>query len=133
MNSPVWCPAFRLSGLAFLLAALTLAAGCGKPQKAPVAGGVTGYICPTCKTKFYVEEGVVADLCPRCKGTAVQPIVGYVCATDGHVTLNIRRSRLLPCEQCGVQTTSVRRPTAAELEAFGAAKKSKAEICRNSS
>jgi DNA-directed RNA polymerase subunit RPC12/RpoP len=84
----------------------------------------------TCKAKFHVEQAVVADFCPQCKGTDLQPVIGYVCATDGHLTLNTRRSKPIPCEQCGVQISSIRQPTAAELEAWGAAKKSRTEVCR---
>jgi hypothetical protein len=116
-----------------LLAALTLMTGCGKQQKPSAAGEVAGYICSACKAKFYVEQAVAADFCPQCKGASLQPIVGYLCATDGHLTLDTRRSKLLPCEQCGAQTSSVRQPTAAELEAFGAAKKSRAEVSRKAS
>ena len=87
-------------------------------------------MCSACKAKFYVEPAAVADYCPQCKGTGLQPVVGYVCAADGHVTLNSRRSKPIPCEQCGVQTSSVRPPTAAELEAYGAVKKARTEVCR---
>jgi DNA-directed RNA polymerase subunit RPC12/RpoP len=131
ISAPIHLPRkFSIWAPAVLLAALTLMVGCGKPQKQSAANEVTGYLCPGCKAKFYVERAVVANFCPQCKGTDIQPIVGYVCATDGHLTLNTRRSKLLPCEQCGLQTSSVRQPTAAELEACGAVKKSRTEICR---
>ena len=113
-----------------LLAALALMTGCGKPRQQTAAGEVTGYFCSTCKAEFYVEHAVVADFCPQCKGTGIQPLVGYVCAADGHLTLDTRHSRLIPCEQCGAQTTSVRQPTAAELEACDAVRKSRTEVCR---
>jgi DNA-directed RNA polymerase subunit RPC12/RpoP len=121
---------FSIWAQVVLLAALALAVGCGKPQEQSAAGEVTGYVCTTCKAKFQVEQAVVADFCPQCKGTDLQPVIGYVCATDGHLTLNTRRSKPIPCEQCGVQTSSIRQPTAAELEAWGAAKKSRTEVCR---
>ena len=55
-----------------LLTALVLMVGCGKPQKPSAAGEVTGYVCSTCKGKFYVEQPIVADFCPQCKGTVLQ-------------------------------------------------------------
>jgi hypothetical protein len=116
-----------------MLAALAAVTGCGKPQKPTAAGEVSGYFCPACIAKFYVEEAVVPEFCPQCKGTGIQAIVGYLCAADGHLTLNTRRSKLIPCEQCGVQTSSARRPTVAELEGCGAVRKSKAEVCRKPS
>lgn len=121
MRSSVWAQ-FAL------LAALALMIGCGKQQKQSTAGEVAGYVCSACKAKFYVERAIVADSCPQCKGTGIQLIVGYVCAADGHLTLNTRHSKPLPCEQCGVQTSSVRQPTVAELEAWGAVRKSRAEV-----
>ena len=114
-------------GLA-LLTALAVITGCGKTQTPPAARAVSGYVCSACKAKFYVEQAVTPDFCPQCKGTGIQPVLGYVCAGDGHLTLDIRRSKPIPCEQCGVQTTSARQPTAAELEAWGAVKKAKAEV-----
>jgi DNA-directed RNA polymerase subunit RPC12/RpoP len=114
-----------------LLTSLAWLTGCGKPAKpAAAAAEVAGYLCSSCKGKFYVEQTVVPEFCPQCKGTGLQQLLGYVCATDGHLTLNIRRSKPLPCEQCGMQTSSFRRPTTAELEAWGALKKEKADVCR---
>jgi hypothetical protein len=122
---------FLVSVLPVLLAVLVLMVGCGRRQK-PTAGAadVTGYLCAACKARFYVETAVVPDFCPQCKGTAVQSLVGYLCAADGHLTLNTRHSKPLPCEQCGVQTSSVRQPTAVELEAAGVVKKAKADVSR---
>jgi hypothetical protein len=90
-------------------------------------------MCAACKAKFYLEEAVVPEFCPQCKSGNAQPLVGYVCAADGHLTVDVRHSRLIPCEQCKMPTSSVRRPTAAELEAFGAVKKVRADVCRKPS
>ena len=105
-------------------------AGCGKAHKPSGAAEVTGYLCPACKTRFYVESAVVPEFCPQCKRGGVEPLVAYVCARDAHATLDVRRSKPIPCEQCGVQTSSVRPPTAAELEAVGAVKKNPGEVGR---
>ena len=79
MSNPVRCPGFRLSGVSLsswgrvlVLVALASVSGCGKPQKPPVAGEVSGYLCPACKAMFYVEQAIVADFCPQCKGTGIQ-------------------------------------------------------------
>jgi DNA-directed RNA polymerase subunit RPC12/RpoP len=111
-----------------LLVALVCLTGCGKPSKPSAAGEVTGYVCVACKAKFYVEAAVVPQFCPQCKATGIQPLVGYLCATDNHLTISTQHSKPLRCEQCGVQTTSLRQPTAAELAAYGAVKKSSAEF-----
>lgn len=131
VSDPIQLP-MRLStwGRVVLLAALALMTGCGKPQRQSSAGEVMGYFCSTCKAKFYVEQAVVADFCPQRKGAGIQPVISYVCTADGHLTLNIRHSKPIPCEQCGAQTSSVRQPTAVELEAYGAVKKSRNEVCR---
>ena len=86
-----------------LLTAIALMTGCGKPQKPSAAGDVTGYSCLGCKAKFYVEQAVVPDFCPQCKGTGLQPLVGYVCAADGHLTLNTRRSKPFPASNAGLK------------------------------
>lgn len=111
-----------------LLSTLVWTAGCSKPAGPSAAGAVTGYVCLGCKAKFYVAQDFVPEFCPQCKSTSIQPVVGYLCAADGHLTLGTRRSKPLPCEQCGVQTTGLRAPTAAELEAFGAVRKTKADF-----
>lgn len=111
-----------------LLAVLLALSGCQKPERRSGLGEVTGYVCATCQARFYVEQTVTPEVCPQCKATSLQPLVGYVCAADNHLTLNTRRSKPLPCEHCGAQTSSVRAPTAAELEASGAVKKSKADF-----
>jgi len=118
-----WLPIIGLAGLVLL-------AGCGKERKQPAAGGVAAYLCPACKAKFYVEEAVAPEFCPQCKQGGVEGLIAYVCAADGHVTLGVRRSKLIPCEQCGAQTSSFRPPTAAELDAAGAQKKLRADVCR---
>ena len=121
---------FSIWAQVVLLAALALMGGCGKHLKPSTAGEVRGYTCSTCKAKFYVEQAVLADFCPQCQGAGIQQVIGYVCAADGHLTLNTRHSKPIPCEECRAQTTAIRPPTAAELEAWGAAKKSRAEVCR---
>src|ERR1035441_10351729 len=114
---------FSIWAQAVLLAALALMGGCGKPQKPSAAGEVRGYTCSTCKAKFYVEQAGLADFCPQCRGPGFHQVTGYVCAADGHLTLNPRHSKPIPCEECRAQTTAICPPTAAALEAWGAAKK----------
>ncbi|WP_040547832.1 hypothetical protein [Pedosphaera parvula] len=106
-----------------------MTSGCGKHEATPgVTSAYSGFVCAACGAKFYVSGPVSGESCPQCKRTEVQPVLAFVCATDGHTTIDVRRSRLIPCEQCKAQTTSFRDPTEGELQAWGAVQKPKADV-----
>ena len=109
-----------------LFAALT---GCGDKQvDQALDTDANGYVCQKCSAKFYTERGVFAGHCPQCKVPNIEPVIGFVCATDQHVTLAGRGRGFHACEQCGKSTSAFSRPREADLKSWGAAKKSDAEV-----
>jgi hypothetical protein len=91
---------------------------------------VNGYLCVKCNTKFYTEEKVYAEFCPGCKTGSMQPIVAYTCPKDGHLTLVPHSQQKVQCEQCQETLVGSKLPREPELVAWGAAKKSKADVCK---
>jgi hypothetical protein len=87
-----------------------------------------GYYCAACDTEFYTAREVFANHCPKCKQTSLQQVLGHVCSADKHVTLAPRGRARVNCEQCGKPTASLSIPRAKDLETWGAAKKSAAEV-----
>jgi hypothetical protein len=110
---------------------LALLAGCGRGA-ADAAGDsdANGYWCRKCNLKFYTAREVFAEHCPKCKGYDIPPVVGYVCDKDGHITVT-PRGPSVRCEKCRVPLTAIKLPRENELKAWGAAKKTKAEVCGN--
>ena len=112
-----------------LAACLWFAGGCVKSSlDRALASDARGYFCPGCKTKFYTEFDVIADVCPQCKSNDLREVVGFVCTLDQHVTLAPRGRGAVPCEQCGKPASKLSLPREAELKAWNAVRKTKAEV-----
>jgi hypothetical protein len=120
-------------GLMFaMLAGALVLAGCKKsPGEAAGESDVNGYLCVKCKAKFYTGEGVFAEHCPGCKGFDLKPVVGYVCEKDQHVTVMPRGAGMARCEKCRDPLAAIKLPREPDLKAWGATKKSRAEVCKN--
>src|SRR5262245_29532607 len=112
-----------------LAACLWLTGGCGQSSvDRALASDARGYFCPGCKTKFYTQFDVIANVCPQCKSNDLREVVGFVCALDQHVTLAPRRRGAVPCDQCGKPASRLSLPREVELKAWNAARKTKAEV-----
>ena len=112
-----------------LAACLWFAGGCFKSSvDRALASDARGYFCPGCKTKFYTEFDVIADVCPQCKSNAIREVVGLVCSNDQHITLAPRGRGAVPCEKCGTPASRLSLPREAELKAWNAVRKTKAEV-----
>jgi len=107
-------------------------AGC-KKSTAEAAGesDVNGYLCLKCKGRFYTEQGVFAEHCPACKDFGIRPVVGYVCEKDQHVTVTPRGVGAGLCEKCRAPLAAMKLPREPELKAWGAVKKTRADVCGN--
>ena len=113
-------------------AALVVLGGCGKASvDQALESDANGYLCRSCKTKFFVDREIFADFCPNCKSLGVDQVVGFVCPTDAHTTVGPRGRGSMRCEKCGQPTSGLSIPKAAELQAWGAAKKTRKEVCGN--
>ena len=117
---------------AFLCAVLltSLASGCGRNRQVEQAlsSDANGYVCLKCSTKFYTDREVFAGHCPQCKAPNIEMVVGFVCETDKNVTYGARGRGARACEKCGKVTTALSLPRENDLKAWGAAKKSNAEV-----
>jgi hypothetical protein len=112
-----------------LLCSLLLISGCGKRQiDKALDSDANGYACLDCGAKFYTEREVFASFCPQCKKPAIQQVLGFVCPVDKHVTIDARGRGARGCEKCGKPTGAVSIPTETQLKAWGAAKKTAAEV-----
>lgn len=124
MKNSIWT-------VALSMAVALGAAGCKKNAgEAAGESEVNGYLCQQCKAKFYTEQAVFAEHCPGCKGAQVTPVVGFVCEKDKHVTV-LPRSGTARCEQCKSPAAMIKLPREPELQAWGATKKTRADVCRN--
>lgn len=105
-------------------------AGCGR-QSADQAleSDANGYLCRGCHTKFYVDREVFADFCPGCKSPGIDQVVGFVCATDAHTSVGPRGRGSVRCEKCGQATGGLSIPKAADLQAWGAMRKERKDVC----
>ena len=113
-----------------LYLAIIALAGCKKePGLAALDSDANGYVCTQCGAKFYTDRKVFAEFCPNCKSTNIRPVVGYVCDKCQHVTLSTQAHTSVTCEQCQALVAASKLPSAAELAAWGAVKKTKAEVC----
>ncbi len=112
-----------------IVASALLVVSCGDRRvKEALDTDANGYFCPDCKTKFYTDREVFANRCPQCKQPNIQQVLGNVCAGDQHVTMAPRGRGAIRCEQCGKPTASLSIPRETDLKAWGAQKKSAAEV-----
>jgi hypothetical protein len=118
--------------LGLLAVVLFLCAGCGnRAVDQALDSDANGYLCLQCKTKFYTDRDLFADVCPECKSGNIQQVVGFVCPADQHVTIATRGPGFHACEQCGKATSGLSIPRESDLKAWGAPKKTKAEVSGN--
>jgi hypothetical protein len=118
-----------LIGALCLLTCFWFATGCGKSAvDKSLESDARGYFCPGCKTRFYTEYSVIADVCPQCKSYDIQEVIGFVCSADSHVTLASRGSGAPLCEKCGQLSSTASLPRESQLKAWNAVRKSKAEV-----
>lgn len=104
-----------------------ICAGCGKSDEAAIESNANGYICSACSTKFYTSRDVFAEQCPQCKSADLKAVVAFVCP-KGHSTLIARGPQSAACGQCGEKAVAQKVPHAAELQAWGATQKNKADV-----
>lgn len=103
--------------------------GCTKdaPQGELLNSDANGFLCRQCNAKFFTSRSVYADHCPSCKSADVAQVIGFFCDKDKHVTLTPKAKSVL-CEECKQVLGQVRLPTAELLTAWGAVKKSEADV-----
>jgi DNA-directed RNA polymerase subunit RPC12/RpoP len=119
---------FQFAVLFWCLAPV-LWAGCGKTPEAEAGDSdANGYFCRACSAKFYTERAVFAAHCPACRSTDLAPVVGFLCAKDGHTTITPREGDSVKCERCETRLENIRLPHEKELRAWGGAKKNKADV-----
>jgi hypothetical protein len=112
-----------------LLCLLLIVPACGKRQiEKALDSDANGYACLDCGAKFYTDREVFATFCPQCKKKTVQQVLGFVCPVDKQVTIDARGRGARGCEKCGKPTSAVSIPTETQLKAWGAAKKTAAEV-----
>lgn len=109
--------------------ASAMLAGCG-PNSAEKAldSDANGYVCTACDGKFYTDREVFATRCPACGKRNVEQVLGFVCAEDKEVTMGTRGRGAMACQKCGRGTTAITIPREADLQAWGADKRSAAEV-----
>lgn len=122
-------------GIIQVLSALWLVAvfaGCGKNQvDQALDSDANGYVCLKCQAKFYTERTVFPTRCPDCRKPNIEQVLGYVCEADKQVTLGPRGRGALACGKCGKATMALSLPRKSDLKAWGAAKKTEAEVTGN--
>ena len=87
-----------------------------------------GFVCAGCKAKFYTDRDVFATRCPKCQKPKPEMVVGYVCATDNVASYGSRGQGAAVCDKCGKPTSTMNIPRESELKAWGAEKKTRAEV-----
>jgi hypothetical protein len=112
---------------AFLMSAMLLIGCSGRKTAASMESDANGYQCDQCNLKFYTDHDVFAGVCPACKPGTPFSVVGYVCPKDNHMTI-LRQGRAGICEQCKGPVTGFLLPRESDLKAWGAVKKTKAEV-----
>ena len=111
-----------------MLMAITVA-GCGKSQvDEALTSDANGYRCLNCKAKFYTAREVFATQCPECKKPGVEMVWGFICPDDKQVTMSPRGKGSSACSKCGKVTSSLMIPREADFKAWGATKRSAAEV-----
>lgn len=120
---------FHLSIVVTFLAASALLTGCGDKQvDQALDTDANGYVCQKCPARFYTDRSVFAGHCPECKAPNIEQVIGFVCEADKHVTLAGRGRGFHACEKCRKATSAFSRPREADLKAWGAVRKSDAEV-----
>lgn len=122
---------FILSGLVLLIATgfLGLGSGCKKNQiDSALNSDANGFVCSKCSAKFYLPSDIFPGHCPQCKAPDLEMVMGYVCGVDNHTTIAPRNKRGGTCEKCGKVTTVLSLPREADLKAWGAVKRTNAEV-----
>lgn len=90
-----------------------------------------GYVCLACQSKFYTSRSVFATRCPECRKPNIAEAAGFKCETDQFVSVGPRGRRSLPCQKCNVVTTALCIPREADLLAWGAKRRTEAEVTGN--
>jgi hypothetical protein len=103
--------------------------GCSKEENRGelLDSDANGFLCRQCNLKFYTARSIYADICPACKSTDIVQVIGFFCDKDQHVTLT-PKAKSATCEKCSNPVGQVRLPTAAQLTAWGAVKKSSSDV-----
>ena len=113
----------------FALSLSQLVTGCSKdPAEDAGVSDANGYLCQKCNLKFYTLGSAFAEVCPTCKVASILPVVGYVCTKDGTTMIMPKSQQAVLCEKCQSHVTAIKLPREKDLQAWGAAKKSKAEV-----
>jgi DNA-directed RNA polymerase subunit RPC12/RpoP len=117
-----WTALLQLLVLGFVI-------GCGgEASNSVLDSGVNGYHCLNCKGKFYAETKAYVVHCPSCKQTNIEQVIGYQCGSDQQVTIGSSKRSSIPCKQCGAVIAGRLMPSAAQLEEWGATRKTAAEV-----
>lgn len=103
---------------------------CGQ-KKADQSGetDVNSYVCRKCNLKFYTKRSVFAEHCPTCKSVEIPPVIGFVCDRDGTTTIIAKGPESISCGKCQSPVAAKKLPREKDLLAWGAVKKSEAEVC----
>lgn len=128
--SPIMVWSIR-SGLVLLIATgfLALNSGCKKNSiDSALNSDANGFVCSKCSAKFYLPSDIFPGHCPQCKAPDIDMVMGYVCGVDSHTTIAPRNKRGGACEKCGKVTTVLSLPREADLKAWGAVKRTYAEV-----
>ncbi|MSU57515.1 MAG: hypothetical protein EXS35_04940 [Pedosphaera sp.] len=125
--------ALRIFCLGFCAAVLVVGSvGCGdKTVDDALTSDANGYLCKKCSAKFYLDRKFFPNRCPECKTPNYELVLGFVCPVDKHVTYAGKGRGSHACEQCGKVTSAILIPRAADLKAWGATKKTAAEVLGN--
>ena len=118
-----------MRNLFFSLAIVCALLGCSKEENRGelLNSDANGFLCRQCKFKFLTSRSVYADICPSCKSADVAEVIGFFCDKDQNITLT-PKAKSVNCDKCGTPLGQVRLPTAAQLIAWGAVKKTDSEV-----
>jgi hypothetical protein len=120
---------FLTAACALLLAfSAIFLVGCGGKNKAEDST-VNGYICGSCKAKFFTARDVFAEHCPACKQPNIPQVIGFICEKDKHITLawNVK---FVSFELCQALSSTLWLPREKDLLAWGAKKTTQAAVCQ---
>ena len=116
-------------GVLLLILITCLGGGCKKADvDQALNSDANGYVCLSCKAKFYTARKVFATRCPDCKKQTIEQAMGFMCSTDQQMTIGSRSIRSMPCKQCGVNTAALAIPREADFKTWGASSKTEAEV-----